>query len=59
MGGRYYRNIKGRGEDAPYKVYFTYLNYKPYPAHDLHHKMDKAAAEGLSAGYEDVRRYAQ
>ena len=25
--GRYYRNIKRRGEDSSYKAYFTYLNY--------------------------------
>lgn len=25
--GRYYRNIRKRGEDASYKAYFTYLNY--------------------------------
>ena len=25
--GKYYRNIRKRGEDASYKAYFTYLNY--------------------------------
>ena len=25
--GKYYKNIRKRGEDASYKAYFTYLNY--------------------------------
>lgn len=31
----------------------------PHPVDDIHHELDRAAAEGLPEGHEDARRNAQ
>ena len=36
-----------------------YLLRPPHPVDDIHHELDRAAAEGLPEGHQDARRDAQ